>query len=251
MIIDQVFSLTKPSLMKPYKKKFVPPKEPLLVYSFDDAFDTDYYKAFPAMQARGIKGTSFVVPTWIGTPGYCTWEQLKEMKNSGIWDLQCHTTTHRYMAELTEAELHQEMQGVDQAFLDQGLDTPKHHAYPFGSTSDLVRSVFSEYRLTQRATGLDERHLNDYRTIVPSEIKGISVDAISQERLELAKRVITTGVNERKIIYLYNHRIVEVAGEYPYQTLESSFIELLDLIVSLGVETLTVSEMYDRVFVDA
>lgn len=247
MIFDQVYKLDPKSLLKP-KKSIVGVNKPMVIFSFDDGYETDYNIARIEMENRNIKGTSFIVPTWVGQTGHMTWNEVKELHNNPNWDIQCHTYTHQYLAEMNETEIRNEMENVNQAFIDNGLPTPQHHAYPFGSTNELVRQIVGEYRLTQRATGLDERHYNDYRTIVASEIKGISVDAMTQERLDLAKRVLLKGMKERKIMYVYCHRIVHEDTGYPYQTLYDNFIEILNYINYLGLETFTVSEFYNKVF---
>lgn len=248
MIIDQVQHLRKPSLLKPnYQQKREALKKPLLVFSFDDITSSDYTFAFPLMQSMGIKGTSYVITDFVGKPSYLTWAQVAEMKSAG-WDFQCHTNKHGNVSDMTEAELRADMEAVNAAFIAHGIEPPKHHAYPRGLTNDVAKTIMEDYRLTQRLTGIDARHLNDYKTIDASALKAISVDTQDDSRFNLVKSSINTGVNERKIIILYCHRIVPSADGYEYQVLESYFTQILEHIKMLGVETLTISEMYDRVF---
>jgi peptidoglycan/xylan/chitin deacetylase (PgdA/CDA1 family) len=52
----------------------------MVVVSFDDAYETDYTTVFPMFQERGLKGTSYIVTSWIGEPDYLTWEMIDEMR---------------------------------------------------------------------------------------------------------------------------------------------------------------------------
>ena len=62
------------------------------VITFDDGFESTYTIAFPLMQQYGIKGTVYVVPDWLGAPGYLTLAELTEMHNAG-WTIASHTWT--------------------------------------------------------------------------------------------------------------------------------------------------------------
>ncbi|SES02494.1 polysaccharide deacetylase family protein [Salipaludibacillus aurantiacus] len=245
------------------KRKFISAKrkgtgrknrEPVLVFTFDDAFLTDYSKAYPEMTIRGIKGTSYVATNWLNRTDreFCSWSQLKEMNDSDWWDVQCHTHTHPRLSELTESEVRSEMETVNQEFENNGLPLPKHHAYPYGDTSDLVKEVLNEYRSTQRLTGrYRSSDLNSYRSIRSDEqsiVKAISVDMQSQQDLNDAKGIVKEAYHKGSIIVLYCHEILEEDSGYEFAVLEEYFIQLLDYIVNLRIKTMTISEMYDYVF---
>lgn len=60
--------------------------KPIVCLTFDDSVATQYTNAFPALQARGLVGTLYVNSGLIGTGGYLTWAQVKEMYEAG-WAL--------------------------------------------------------------------------------------------------------------------------------------------------------------------
>ena len=64
-------------------------RRPKLIIEFDDAWAGVYTYAFPAMQALGIPGTICVIAGTVGTAGYCTDAQLREMKAAG-WNMIVH-----------------------------------------------------------------------------------------------------------------------------------------------------------------
>lgn len=91
--------------------------EKYCVLTFDDGYADNYIYAYPLLQKYGMKGTVFVSPECIDArrskaknlldvrngraelsqlplTAYLTWEEMKEMQNSGVMDIQSHTMTH-------------------------------------------------------------------------------------------------------------------------------------------------------------
>jgi peptidoglycan/xylan/chitin deacetylase (PgdA/CDA1 family) len=76
--------------------------------TFDDGHETHYRQAFPLLVERGFTATFFVTSSWVGTPGYVTWDQLREMAEAGM-SIQSHTRSHPFLSELTSEELESEL----------------------------------------------------------------------------------------------------------------------------------------------
>ncbi len=91
-----------------------------LAISFDDGTSGQYEFAYPALVARNMSATFFVTVDWIGKAGYMSWDQLREMKSSGM-SVQSHTLTHPFLSELEPAELYTELRD-SKARLDDRLD---------------------------------------------------------------------------------------------------------------------------------
>ena len=72
----------------------ISPRSVLL--TFDDGWESLSTVAFPLLQRYGFHAVSFIVPTFVGRPHFCTWEQLQEMQRSGVIDVQSHTLFHRF-----------------------------------------------------------------------------------------------------------------------------------------------------------
>lgn len=225
--------------------------EPLIVYTIDDAYLTDYTIAFPLAQQYGIKGTSFAVGNWTGGGRFCDWSQLKEMQESPNWDVQGHTTTHRNLATLSEQEIRAEFEGVNQIFQANGLEPPQHTAYPYGGNNTLVRQIGSEYRKFQRLTGRYEGGLNTRDFILNSPygvINGMSVDMQDDDEFERIKSAIQWGINTGKIIVIYHHEIKQAPDDYQYSINLYHLEKLYEFIAESGVRTLTMTELYDELF---
>lgn len=116
---------------------------------FDDADETLYENAYPILKERNIPFTVFVIAGQVGNKDFsnlslCDWEQLKEMRDSGLASFGSHTYNMHYFedngAKFLEKELHKEFfedikksKEVLEAELEVEITSI---AYPFGESSD-------------------------------------------------------------------------------------------------------------------
>lgn len=75
--------------------------------TFDDGHETNFTAAAMLRQAGG-SADFFVNPSTVGSPGFLTWEQLREMASWGM-SIQSHGMHHRFLDELTPAEVEAEL----------------------------------------------------------------------------------------------------------------------------------------------
>ncbi len=70
------------------------PKKPIMI-TIDDGYESNYQYAYPVLKKYKMKATIFVIAERIGKdkqkPPRLTWEQCKEMYDSGLVDIQSHT----------------------------------------------------------------------------------------------------------------------------------------------------------------
>lgn len=99
--------------------------------TFDDATRSQYEHAMPALRARGMTATVYAVPTWVGRPGYMSWDQLREIASWGM-SVQSHSLSHPFLSECPRDALRTEL-GGSKAALDRelGQDT-REIAFPGG-----------------------------------------------------------------------------------------------------------------------
>jgi peptidoglycan/xylan/chitin deacetylase (PgdA/CDA1 family) len=99
--------------------------------TFDDANAGQFEHAVPALRARGMTATIYVVANWVGRPGFMTWDQLRQAREWGM-SVQSHTCTHPFLSELDEPALRREL-ADSKAILDRelGQDT-RELAFPGG-----------------------------------------------------------------------------------------------------------------------
>jgi peptidoglycan/xylan/chitin deacetylase (PgdA/CDA1 family) len=121
--------------------------------SFDDGNWSDIDQALPALQQRGLTATFFIVPSWLGEPGFMSKHDLKELAQSGMTignhGLQHHDWTtldqiklqhevtqgRRLLEELTGGEIHT-LAIPFGAYNDMVLDSLRRQAYEHVHTSD-------------------------------------------------------------------------------------------------------------------
>ena len=75
------------------KKPAIPPRS--VVITADDAHKSVYTDMFPLLKKYRVPITLFVYPSAISNASYAmTWSQLREVKESGMVDIQAHTFWH-------------------------------------------------------------------------------------------------------------------------------------------------------------
>ena len=80
------------------------PKNTVLV-TFDDGYADNYINAFPLLKKYNIKSTIFLNTRYINKdPLYLTWNQVKEMYESGLVDFQLHTHSHFTVIKRVEVQ---------------------------------------------------------------------------------------------------------------------------------------------------
>jgi len=112
--------------------------------TFDDANLGQFVHAVPALRARGMTATIYVVTEWVGRPGFMTWEQLREAADLGI-SIQSHTRTHPFLSELDAPALREELlRSKDRLDRELRQDTSEL-AFPGGDAPRrALRSAISE-----------------------------------------------------------------------------------------------------------
>ncbi len=78
-----------------YLKKGPAPAPKSVVIVEDDAHKTVYSDMLPLAKKYNVPVTVFVYPSAISNAKYAmTWDQLRELQKSGLFDLECHTYWH-------------------------------------------------------------------------------------------------------------------------------------------------------------
>lgn len=105
--------------------------------TFDDATESQYLHAMPALRARGMTATVYAVPRWVGRPGYMSWDQLREIRAWGM-SVQSHSYSHPFLSECDRGQLRSELRD-SKAEIDRelGQDTTEI-AFPGGDPPRLT-----------------------------------------------------------------------------------------------------------------
>ncbi len=108
-----------------------------VVITFDDGYLDNYQNAFPLLRKRNFSATFFVIVNRIGSSGFMTWDQLREMQQHGM-SIQSHTMNHQPLATLADDAIHTELRD-SRAQLTEQLQCPIDFiSFPHGSYDDRV-----------------------------------------------------------------------------------------------------------------
>jgi peptidoglycan/xylan/chitin deacetylase (PgdA/CDA1 family) len=136
-----------------YLKNGPPPPAKSVVIVEDDAHKSVYTDMLPLAKKYNVPVTVFVYPSAISNAKYAmTWDQLRELKRTGLFDFQSHTYWHpnfkkdRRKMKPAEFEKSVEMQLVkSKARIEKELAVKVEMlAWPFG--------IYDEYLLKKAAT---------------------------------------------------------------------------------------------------
>ncbi|MCM3610441.1 polysaccharide deacetylase family protein [Planococcus sp. MERTA32b] len=128
--------------------------------SFDDIDRSVYENAFPILQEAGIPFTMFVIAGHVGDKDFSnldmsTWDELRDMKDSGLAEFGSHTfDMHRFEDETPVFLLPEQSQAFKKD-LEKSIKTieaelgviVQSFAYPYGNSNDLVAGLVKEQGL--------------------------------------------------------------------------------------------------------
>jgi peptidoglycan/xylan/chitin deacetylase (PgdA/CDA1 family) len=141
----------------------IPGKRVLL--TFDDGFESVWTNGARLLEQYGFCGAAFIVPTWIGKPGYLNWDEVRDMHESGLFSIQSHSQNHvpdicHYGKNSTQLELEftQSKKDIESHLPGHIVD---HFCYPqgLGSAKAVEMSRRTGYK-TNFWSGRRDRSLN-------------------------------------------------------------------------------------------
>ncbi len=117
--------------------------------TFDDGCQSQASLGLPALNARGLKATFFLITNRIGgsSPGWDTWINAA---NNGH-EIASHTMDHPHLTSLTPTQVQDQMEGA-KAAIDAQITSQQclTFAYPFGEYSDTTQSIAQNIYIASR-----------------------------------------------------------------------------------------------------
>ena len=151
-------------LIKSIKEGAELPARPIIL-TFDDGDISVYLTAFPIMQKYGLTGVVYIVGKYMGTEGYMSSEQIKELIVAG-WEVGSHSNSHYDLTKLKPEELYTEIVWARQALQESTGSPVLTFAYPFGEmNSGVAKKVRSAGYIAAMGLGFtsDQGKSNLYR----------------------------------------------------------------------------------------
>jgi len=160
-------------------KRALPAKSVIL--TFDDGYESNYSLIYPILQKYNVPATIFVVVSSMDQPGKLTWEQMREMEQSGLVDIQSHSLHHHDHSQMSGDMLHDYI-GTSFAAIEEHLGAEQFRilAYPYGKYSDLSVNIAKQYDVCMqvttawRALNMDDLRLHSLPRINVSYDKDIN-----------------------------------------------------------------------------
>lgn len=120
-----------------------PPPPKAVVITADDAHKTVYTDMLPLVKKYNIPVTLFVYPSAVSRASYVmTWEQLQELKDTGLFDIQSHTFWHPNFKKEKKKLKPEEYQKLVN---DQLVKSKASLERRFGQTVDILAWPFGIY----------------------------------------------------------------------------------------------------------
>lgn len=140
------------------------PAKPV-VLTADDGWASIYTYLYPIVKKLNIPVTLFIYPESVSSKHFLTWDQLTELKNTGLFDIQSHTYSHpnfkiakRKMSPAAYEHFVQKELTSSKKILEEKMGTKiTLLAWPFG--------IYNEYLENQaEKAGYDMAFTIGYRT---------------------------------------------------------------------------------------
>jgi peptidoglycan/xylan/chitin deacetylase (PgdA/CDA1 family) len=178
-----------------------PPPPRAVVIAADDGHKTVYSDMLPLVRQYNIPVTLFIYPSCISNASYAmTWEQLKKLQETGLFDLQGHTFWHpnfkKDKKKLTSAEFQKELHKqlvVSKAILEKRFGAKVDLlAWPFGIYDQELEKAAADagyvmaFSIDRRNASKSENLMAEPRYLMSNADRGTRFEAIvtghAQER---------------------------------------------------------------------
>jgi peptidoglycan/xylan/chitin deacetylase (PgdA/CDA1 family) len=145
--------------------------------TFDDGNASDLELALPALRARGLSATFFVVAGRLGEPGFLDASAVRELAAAGM-TIGCHGMLHRRWRGLDEGALLEELVDARRVLEDVVRRPVAQAACPFGAYDRRVlralrRCGYERVFTSDRGTARSDAWVQARNTVRRGEVDGL------------------------------------------------------------------------------
>ena len=116
-----------------------------ILLTIDDAFKSFYDQAWPILKNDKIPFLLFVNTREIGSNGYMTWEQIKEISKEKFVHIGNHSYSHDYLVDKTIDEISNDINLSITDFKNNLGYNSSFFSYPFGEYSNSFKKIIKKY----------------------------------------------------------------------------------------------------------
>ena len=136
-LIDYGYNFITYQDLQKFKNGEIKLKKNSCILTFDDGYDGVYENAYPIAQKYNIPFTMFVITENMNTPGVITWEQAREMQESGTVTIASHSIDH---PDFSQMSVEDALKNVNESYriIEEklGKQPQKIFTYPYGLYKD-------------------------------------------------------------------------------------------------------------------
>ena len=134
-------------------------KKKMILLTIDDGLLSFYKNAWPILKREKIPFIIFVNTESIGSSGYMSWDQIKEISKFDFVHIGNHSHSHGYLVDKSDKEIEKDIRISIKLFEDRLNHKTKFFAYPFGeyknSYKQIVKDLGFEYGFGQHSGVID------------------------------------------------------------------------------------------------
>lgn len=110
--------------------------------TIDDAYASVYQSAWPRLKKAGLPFTLFVSTDAVdhATPGYMTWDQIREMKAAGV-TIGSQTASQPHLPDIELEQVKIELDRAAQRITEETGERPTLFAYPYGEYGSAIQRI--------------------------------------------------------------------------------------------------------------
>ncbi len=121
-------------------------KEKSVVLTFDDGYTDNCTELLPILKKYNVKATVYIIGDLVGNHHeYLTYDQIREMADSGLVQFGCHTMSHPDLTTLTDEQIREEYQRCKDLIKSLTDQDCRSIAYPYGYYDARVTAITKEY----------------------------------------------------------------------------------------------------------
>ena len=134
--------------------------EKKILLTIDDGFKSFYEHAWPILKKKEIPFILFVNTREIGTRGYMSWDQIKEVSKKKFAHIGNHSYSHEYLVDMKNQEIIEDINKATFDFKNNLGFNSSFFSYPFGEYSNnfkaIVKNLGFKYAFGQHSGVADE-----------------------------------------------------------------------------------------------
>lgn len=238
------------------------PAKAKIILCMDDGYASAYTEAYTKFKAHGWRGVVGVNSALVGTAGFATLAQLKEMHDYG-WDIANHTSDHTqgtnlvapdaYISKVAACKAYQMANGLTKGsdfFIAPGNDLRLNdlkgadYIEPFFlmGRGRSARSVYGDALITSTFTG------DVYSSIVPTDLMNIPYYSLGSHTLAEIQTFVATTTLHRGVGIMYAHKVIDATAEQvSIATFDALIADLAAREAAGTLEVITFTDWWNQI----